>query len=98
MEKVKIVVICCFISIGSFAQESIIKEGLLRAQLTISPSTLLSDNESYFYLHGNLEGYISDKISISGEGYYFWEEPHFMLIFHLLNTIILCFLELIITL
>jgi hypothetical protein len=70
MEKVKIVVICCFISIVSFAQESIIKEGLLRTQLTISPSTLLSGNESYFYLHGNLEGYISDKISISGEGYY----------------------------
>ncbi len=70
MEKVKIVVIFCIISFVSFAQESIIKEGLLRTQLTISPSTMISGSESYFYLHGNLEGYISDKISISGEGYY----------------------------
>lgn len=70
MEKVKIVVVCCLISFSSFAQENIIKEGLLRAQLTISPSAMLSSKESYFYLHGNLEGYVSDNISISGEGYY----------------------------
>ncbi|MFP5470413.1 MAG: hypothetical protein ACLGGV_02365 [Bacteroidia bacterium] len=70
MEKVKIVLLSLIIGFSSMAQESIVKEGLLRAQLTISPSTMLSGNESYFYLHGNLEGYVSNKISISGEGYY----------------------------
>ena len=71
MEKVKILVLFGFMSLHTLAQESIVKEGLLRTQLTLSPSKMLNDNLSYFYLHGNLEGYVSDKISISGEGYLF---------------------------
>jgi hypothetical protein len=72
MEQIKyswIILLSLFCN-GFVAQEDIIKEGLIRTQLTLSPSKMLSGNESYFYLHGNLEGYVSDKISISGEGYY----------------------------
>lgn len=50
---------------------TIIRKGLIRAQLTISPSYMFSDQRSYFYLHGNLEGYVSDRISLAGEGYYY---------------------------
>lgn len=45
--------------------------GLLRAQLTISPSRALAQKESYFYLHGNVAGYLSSRLSVSGDGYYY---------------------------
>lgn len=58
-------------SSASIAQEKIFaKKGLLSAQATLSPSKMLSEDESQFYLHCNFEGFVSDKISISGEGYY----------------------------
>ncbi len=53
------------------AQETpIIRKGLLRVQGTICTAYLLSEKESSFYLHGNLEGYTSSKISLAGEIYY----------------------------
>lgn len=39
-------------------------------QLTLSPSKMLSTNESYFYLHGALEGFVTNTLSFSGESYY----------------------------
>lgn len=51
-------------------EETIIKKGLVRAQGTISPSKMLGFNESRFYLHGNIEGYASKKVSIVGESYF----------------------------
>lgn len=48
---------------------SIIRPGLIRAQLTISPSYMFSDKQSYFYLHGNLEAFLEKKVSVAGEGY-----------------------------
>jgi len=57
---------------NSLAQEDeIIKAGLVRAQMTISPSTLLVEDGSFFYLHGNLEGYLTNKVSISGDTYFY---------------------------
>jgi len=32
---------------------------------------MLSSDESYFYLHGALEGFISNTISFAGESYYY---------------------------
>lgn len=52
-------------------EDPYVSAGLLRAQLTISPSRALALKESYFYLHGNVAGYLSSRISVSGEGYYY---------------------------
>ena len=58
-------------SIASYAQEeTIIQQGLIRVQGTISPSKMLGFNESRFYLHGNIEGYASKKVSVIGESYF----------------------------
>lgn len=55
-----------------FAQEnSVIRPGLIKTSMTISPSKLLSTSNSYFYLHGFLEGYLNEKISVAGEGYFY---------------------------
>ena len=45
--------------------------GLLRAHLTISPSRALALKGSYFYLHGTITGYLSPRLSMSGDGYYY---------------------------
>jgi len=54
----------------TLAQESNIKDGLIKTHLTLSPSSMLNKNGSYFYLHGGLSYYVSPKISVDGEGYY----------------------------
>ena len=51
-------------------EETIIKPGLISGQATISPSKMLGFNESRFYLHGNLEAYLNDKVSLAGEIYF----------------------------
>jgi len=66
MEKVKKthVVLLLLIAINGYAQKSeIIREGLIRAQMTLSPSYMFSDKSTYIYLHGNLEGFLNKKIS-----------------------------------
>lgn len=56
---------------SAFTQNTaIVRTGLLRAQLTISPGYLLETSNSSYYLHGNFEGYLSERLSLSGEGYY----------------------------
>ena len=57
-------------STNAIAQD-IIKPGLVRAQLTISPSYNTSVSTGYFYLHGNAAVYLEKKISIAGEAYYY---------------------------
>ena len=44
---------------------------MIKTTLTISPATQLKSSKSYFHLHGILEGYLSESISLSGEGYYY---------------------------
>lgn len=56
------------------AQDAFTRPGLIKAMATISPSKMFGYNESYFYLHGNLEGYVNQKVSIAGEGYLFLGE------------------------
>lgn len=74
MEKIKSTAFLFFLffAIGNNkAQDSpIIRKGLLRVQGTISTSKMFSANRSNFYLHGNLEGYVSSKVSFAGEVYY----------------------------
>ena len=54
----------------SESQAQDIAPGLIRAQLTLSPSYSFSDKQSYFYLHGNLEGFLEKNISLAGEAYF----------------------------
>lgn len=75
MEKVKWVVVFVGLfllkqSLCFAQQKDIIRKGLLRTQATISPSYLFSQKQSLFYLHGNFEGYVSNKISLSGDAFY----------------------------
>lgn len=75
MEKVNnLFLIGCLTLILSsgVAQESpFINTGLISARLTLSPSIKFAGGSSDFYLHGNLEGYISNAISLAGEGYFY---------------------------
>lgn len=73
MEKVRIacIVLSLGISIQAQAQEkSVIRKGLLSVQATLSPAYMFAGKESYFYLHGGIEGFVSDKVSLTGEGFY----------------------------
>ena len=74
MEKIKIGVLSCMLCMFCFYAKaedpSIIRKGLLLTQITIAPAILFKSKQSFFYLHGNFEGYVSKKISIVGEAYF----------------------------
>lgn len=71
-KKINLSILASFIVCFAFAQdETLIRPGLLRAQATYSPGFLLENKTSHYYLHGNIEGYVNNKISIAGEGYFF---------------------------
>ena len=55
----------------SAQDKPIVRKGLIRAQLTISPATMLDHSESPFYFHGTLEGYLNKKTSLVGESYFY---------------------------
>lgn len=52
-------------------QTNYVRAGLIRSQLTLSPGYLFADKNTYFYFHGNLEGFIEDRVSLSGDSYMF---------------------------
>ena len=74
MEKIKIIVLALlffqFTNTINAEEPLIIRPGLLTSRLTISPAILFKSKQSFFYLHGAFEGYISKKISVTGEGYF----------------------------
>lgn len=68
----KLILLSCILGTGLFAQEkTVIRPGLIKTTLTISPSKSLATSNSYFYMHGILEGYLSPSVSVSGEGYFY---------------------------
>jgi len=73
MEKIKwvttiiLLILCIY---GTAQGNKFIRKGLLSSQLTFSPSYMVSDKQSYFYLHGGLEAFISEKTSLNGETYF----------------------------
>jgi len=70
IQSILIGLLFIFSTTASGQDETIIKEGLISGQATISPSKMLDFNESRFYLHGNLEAYLNSKVSLAGEIYY----------------------------
>jgi hypothetical protein len=72
MGKKLIFIAILSLSLTANSQEkSVIRAGLIKTTMTISPSKSLSSKNSYFYLHGLLEGYLNEKISVSGDGYFY---------------------------
>jgi hypothetical protein len=67
-----IVVLFLLINICAFSQsenKAFFRRGMLSTHLTLSPSYMLEEKVGYFYLHGNIEGFVSENISISGDGF-----------------------------
>lgn len=57
---------------AGIAQETdFCRKGLIRTHLTLSPSKMFSDGSSNFYFHGSLEGFLTSRLSLSGESYYY---------------------------
>jgi hypothetical protein len=86
MEKVKYNIVRTLFALiltNCYSQnDTTIRTGLIKSELTISTSRMFIVKQSYFYAHGSLEGFVSPKITLSGEGYYYLgttssEESHF---------------------
>ena len=78
----KILALLCMVTLSGvkasigFSQEEkkqFIHKGLLRAQATISPGILLKGS-STISIHGGLEYYVADNVSIRSDGYYFLKD------------------------
>ncbi len=75
MEKINsnwiIIVLIFFFSLQVRSQnKEIIRPGLIRAQGTLSVSSNFNSG-NHFFLHGNLEGYLTKNLSLSGEVYHY---------------------------
>ncbi|GIV28332.1 MAG: hypothetical protein KatS3mg027_2146 [Bacteroidia bacterium] len=81
-----IIIILFFLLKVSYSQsESYVKKGVIKSTATISSSKILSRNLSPFYIHGLLEYYTEDNVSVAGEGYYYlgdWADRNSPLGFH----------------
>lgn len=52
-------------------QPELIRKGLLRAKGTITPAVMLNDGALNIYLQGDADFYLSRRVSLRGDGYYF---------------------------
>lgn len=76
MKKIFFVFVFISLVATTYSQEEkkqFMRKGLLRAMGTISPGTMLVENASTISIHGNIEYYIADNISVRGDSYYFLE-------------------------
>lgn len=73
MKKVylSLVILIAIIPFQLSAQEPFVKRGILRAQATISPGRMTSLPVGSIYIHGDLEYYFDEKLSVRGDSYYF---------------------------
>lgn len=59
-------------SFSQVEKKQFTSKGLLRATATISPGIMLKENNSSsISIHGNLEYYVADNISLRGDSYYY---------------------------
>jgi uncharacterized membrane protein len=67
-----VLIISTITRLQSIAQQNnFVRAGWIRSQLTISPGYFFADKNTYFYFHGNLEAFIEDRLSLSGDSYLF---------------------------
>ena len=66
-----IMIIMCIISLNGIAQqETYIRSGLIRSTMTFSPSFMLNNKTTNYYVTGLLEGYLNKYLSIRSEAHY----------------------------
>lgn len=63
--------ICVITAKAQEEKSQYIRKGLLRSMATISPGIMLKVNASTIFLHGNLEYYVADNVSLRGDSYYY---------------------------
>jgi hypothetical protein len=51
--------------------KDILRKGLVRAQVTISPGWTIADGNTNLYLQGDMEYFLQDKVSLKGDISYF---------------------------
>lgn len=61
----------CYYSSAQEEKTQYIRKGLIRSMATISPGMMLRPKATTISLHGNLEYYISDNVSLRGDTYYY---------------------------
>lgn len=73
MEKIKgfLWFIFAVISFNAHLNAQRIEKGLIKTDLTLSPSKMLKLNPANFYLHGNIDIYLNSSYSFSGTAYYY---------------------------
>ena len=85
MGKIVLFVLLSISIQASFSQQ-IKRDGLVKTYLTISPSIMLDNSERPFYFHGNLEGYVSEQVSIAGDGFFYLGTLNDLAIFQYNNS------------
>jgi len=60
---------------GNCQPREIIRAGLLKSDLTFSPSYNFASKSTSYFLHGVFEGYMNKQVSATGEGYYQISNP-----------------------
>ena len=81
MKKIVLAFILLSVAEASFSQDEkkqFIHKGLLRAMATIAPGYMLKESISTISIHGALEYYVADNISIRGDSYYFLNSNQLM--------------------
>jgi hypothetical protein len=75
MKKVICAVLAMASSMGNYAQndqsERFVRRGLFRSESSFEVGSMLSQRVTHVYLQGGIEYYISDNVSIRGDGSYF---------------------------
>ena len=68
---VRVLFLTLLISASAQAQELYLKDGLLKASATITPSDMLASEQNNFYISGFLEYHMTKKTSFRGETFMF---------------------------
>jgi hypothetical protein len=74
MHKQLLIPLILLLSCSAFAQKDssrYVHRHLIRSMATISPGFMTSLGTNNIYLHGNLEYYVNESISVRGDSYYF---------------------------
>lgn len=67
---VRSIIIIALVSFTAFGQEDVyLKDGLLKASATITPSMMLASDQSNFYVSGFLEYHMTKSTSFRGESF-----------------------------
>ncbi|MGM0480012.1 MAG: hypothetical protein ACQERC_12395 [Bacteroidota bacterium] len=87
MGKIIILSTVLFIGIQHSYSQHVKRDGLLKVYLTLAPGIMLDQSSQPFYFHGNLEGYVSEQLSIAGDGFFYLGDLNEQSLFRYNNSI-----------